>query len=359
MRLTIPSSPFAVSKIRAWQPSTPGSPDDWRTSLGQIIVEVEFESGFVGIGVGGGGAASLHVINSLMRTELTNKTFVTPLELHHHMCQYTSFYGRSGIVPMAISGIDLAIWDAYAKSNNSTVLSILNANCDPITNCPMYQTVFDDTDALLATEQGMAAVKLHLERYGSDPDIDEIAELVQRTRAAVGPDCELMLDAFGKWSVATTRKVADRIYKYDIAWIEEPLLPQEIASYAQLCRHSPIPIAGGEHEYLIDGFRRLIDAHAHDVYQPDINWCGGLSTLIAIYEMANRNEVRVCPHRGSEAFALPAIIALDPRPLAESGRDWFKAITPPTRVEQGRASCNVGLGFGIQLSTAPRNDEQP
>jgi L-rhamnonate dehydratase len=235
----------------------------------------------------------------------------------------------------------------------------LNANCDPITNCPMYQTVFDDTDALLATEQGMAAVKLHLERYGSDPDIDEIAELVQRTRAAVGPDCELMLDAFGKWSVATTRKVADRIYKYDIAWIEEPLLPQEIASYAQLCRHSPIPIAGGEHEYLIDGFRRLIDAHAHDVYQPDINWCGGLSTLIAIYEMANRNEVRVCPHRGSEAFALPAIIALDPRPLAESGRDWFKAITPPTRVEQGRASCNVGLGFGIQLSTAPRNDEQP
>jgi L-rhamnonate dehydratase len=359
MRLTIPSSPFAVSKIRAWQPSTPGSPDDWRTSLGQIIVEVEFESGFVGIGVGGGGAASLHVINSLMRTELTNKTFVTPLELHHHMCQYTSFYGRSGIVPMAISGIDLAIWDAYAKSNNSTVLSILNPNCDPITNCPMYQTVFDETDALLATEQGMAAVKLHLERYGSDPDIDEIAELVQRTRAAVGPDCELMLDAFGKWSVATTRKVADRIYKYDIAWIEEPLLPQEIASYAQLCRHSPIPIAGGEHEYLIDGFRRLIDAHAHDVYQPDINWCGGLSTLIAIYEMANRNEVRVCPHRGSEAFALPAIIALDPRPLAESGRDWFKAITPPTRVEQGRASCNVGLGFGIQLSTAPRNDEQP
>ena len=357
MHVSTPTFPFTISTIRAWQPPTPGSPDDWRTSLGQIIVEVEFESGVMGLGVGGGGAASIHVINTLMRTELTQKSFLTPLELHHHMCQFTSFYGRSGIVPMAISGIDLAIWDAYAKSTNSTVLSILNPNCDPITNCPMYQTVFDDTAALLATEQGMAAVKLHLERYGSDPNIGEIAELVQRTRAAVGPDCELMLDAFGKWSVATTRKVADRIYKYDIAWIEEPLLPEEIESYAQLCRHSPIPIAGGEHEYLIDGFRRLVDTHAHDVYQPDISWCGGLSTLIAIYELANRNEVRVCPHRGSEAFALPAIIALDPRPLAESGRDWFKAIAPPTRVEQGRASCNVGLGFGIELSTVDSSEK--
>jgi L-rhamnonate dehydratase len=351
MRSSIPSSPFVISKIRAWQPATPGSPNDWRTSLGQIIVEVELESGFVGIGVGGGGAASLHVINGLMRTELTNKTFVTPLELHHHMCKFTSFYGRSGIVPMAISGVDLATWDAYAKSNNSTVLKILNPNCDSTKSCPMYQTVFDDTAALLATEQGMAAVKLHLERYGSDPDIGAITELVHRTRDAVGPDCELMLDAFGKWDVATTREVADRICKYDIAWIEEPLLPQEISSYTDLCQHSPIAIAGGEHEYLIEGFRRLVDAHAHDVYQPDINWCGGLSTLISIYELANRNELRVCPHRGSEAYALPAIIGLDSNPLAESGRDWFKAITPLTCVEQGRASCNGGSGFGITLST--------
>jgi L-alanine-DL-glutamate epimerase-like enolase superfamily enzyme len=159
MRTSIPSSPFIISRIRAWQPSTPGSPNDWRTSLGQIIVEVELESGFVGIGVGGGGAAALHVINGLMRTELTNKTFVTPLELHQHMCTFTSFYGRSGIVPMAISGVDLATWDAFAKSNNSTVLKILNPNCDLTKSCPMYQTVFDDIAAVLATEQGMAAVK--------------------------------------------------------------------------------------------------------------------------------------------------------------------------------------------------------
>ena len=351
MRASIPNSPFTVATVRAWQPSTPGSPDDWRTSLGQIIVEIQFDSGVVGLGVGGGGAPSIHVIDNLMRTELTNKTFQTPIDLHHHICDFTSFYGRSGIVPMAISGVDLAVWDAYAKSNNSTVLKILNPHSDPTACCPMYQTVFDETAALQSTEQGMAAVKLHLERYGSDPDVRAIEELVQRTRAAVGPDCELMLDAFGKWNVATTREVADRIHRYDIAWIEEPLLPQEITSYTELCRHSPIPIAGGEHEYLIDGFRRLIDAHAHDIYQPDINWCGGLSTLIAIYELANRNEVRVCPHRGSEAFSLPAIMAFDNTPLAESGRDWFKAITPLTRVDQGRASCNTGMGFGIELST--------
>jgi L-alanine-DL-glutamate epimerase-like enolase superfamily enzyme len=352
MRVKIPASSFAVSEIRAWQPTTPGSPEDWRTSLGQIIVEVEFASGVIGLGVGGGGSASIHVIHSVMRAELLDKEFLTPLDLHDHMCKFTSFYGLSGIVPMAISGIDLAIWDAFAKSQHSTVLKILDPNCEANASCPMYQTVFDDAAALLATEQGMAAVKLHLERYGSDPDVREIEQLVHKTRDAIGPDCELMLDAFGKWSVSTTREIAERVYKYDIAWIEEPLLPQEIASYTELCKNSPVPIAGGEHEYLINGFIRLVDAHAHHVYQPDVNWCGGLSTLIAIYELANCNDVRVCPHRGSEPFALPAIMALDSRPLAESGRDWFTAINPPTTVDQGRASCNAGLGFGIELSTS-------
>ncbi len=349
MRLSGPSLPFSVATIRAWQPSTPGSPEDWRTTLGQIVVEVVLDSGVIGLGVGGGGLSSIHVIHNVMRTELRDKEFATPFDLHEHMCEFTSFYGLSGIVPMAISGIDLAVWDAYAKSNNSTILQLLEPSQDPNASCPMYQTVFDDVGALRAANLGMAAVKLHLERYGSTPDIGKIEDLVNRTRNAVGPDCLLMLDAFGKWDVSTTRKLADRIYKYDIGWIEEPLLPQEVASYTELCEHSPIPIAGGEHEYLLNGFSRLMDAGAHDVYQPDVNWCGGLSTLLSIYELAKRNDVRVCPHRGSEPFALPAIMALDPNPLAESGRDWFRVFKPSIDVEQGRATCNVGLGFGIEL----------
>jgi len=349
MRFSDLSSPFTVSTIRAWQPATPGSPADWRTSLGQIIVEIELSSGIVGLGVGGGGAAAIHVIHSVMRSELVNKEFATPLDLHAHICKFTSFYGLSGIVPMAISGIDLAIWDGYAKNNHSTVVKMLDANQDPNASCSMYQTVFDEVGALHAAVQGMAAVKLHLEQHGHDPDLRKIEELVRRTRDAIGPDCELMLDAFGKWNVSTTLELADRIYKYDIAWIEEPLLPQDVTLYAELCRHSPIPIAGGEHEYLLCGFRRLVDAHAHDVYQPDVNWCGGLSTLIAIYDLAKDNNVRVCPHRGSEPFALPVIMALDPTPLAESGRDWFRAFDPSPRIENGRVFCNSGLGFGVEL----------
>ena len=69
MRLSKPSSAFTVSTIRAWQPPTPGSPEDWRTALGQIVVEVEFSSGVIGLGVGGGGAAAIHVIHDVMRLE--------------------------------------------------------------------------------------------------------------------------------------------------------------------------------------------------------------------------------------------------------------------------------------------------
>src|SRR6476660_6929668 len=68
-----PNPAMKITGIKAWQPPTPGSPPDWRTQLGQIIVEVQTESGLTGIGVGGGGAASIHVIHTVMRDLLLGK----------------------------------------------------------------------------------------------------------------------------------------------------------------------------------------------------------------------------------------------------------------------------------------------
>ena len=130
----------------------------------------------------------------------------------------------------------------------------------------------------------------------------------------------IMIDAFGRWNVETTLRVADAIAPHHVAWLEEPLPPDELDGYAVLAQKSPVPIAGGEHEYLVEGFKTLIDRGLHSVLQPDINWCGGLTTLKAVYDMAQAVGVRVCPHRGCEPFALHAIAAVDVEPLAESPR---------------------------------------
>jgi len=132
-----------------------------------------------------------------------------------------------------------------------------------------------------------------------------------------------------------------------VSWLEEPVQPDDLAGYAELAEKSPVPIAGGEHEYLAEGFRELIDRGLHAVLQPDINWCGGLTTLIDIYRMANQAGVRVCPHRGCEPFALPAIASLDPEPLAESGRKWFDCLEGAPKIADGQITLSAASGFGV------------
>ena len=85
----------------------------------------------------------------------------------------------------------------------------------------------------------------------------------------------------------------------------------------------------------------------HAVFQPDVCWCGGLTQLVKIYEMASEYGVRVCPHRGSEVWALHAIAALDPQPLAESGRPWMTWVEGQPRIENGTVQLVEGPGFGV------------
>lgn len=337
-----------ILKLSAWQPDCVGSPPDWRTNLGQIVVEIELENGIQGLGVGGGGQAGIHVIETVLRECVLNEKYSCPQEAHSAMLNHTAFYGRKGIVPMAISGVDLAIWDAYAKQRSLSVYQLLTDEPAPET-LPMYQTVFDDKEALSAIEHGKQAVKLHVERFGDRPDPVVIGQLVRATREKLGPSKSIMLDAFGRWDVETTLRVADTICEFGVDWIEEPVPPDALSDYATLNQRSAIPIAGGEHEYLSDGFQELADRNAVSVFQPDINWCGGLTTMIAIYKIAEKSDIRVVPHRGAEPYSLPVIAALDKNPLAESARAWWTCIDGVAipGIEGVPLKLNPGFGVGI------------
>ena len=108
-----------ISNLTAVQPPTPGSPADWRTHLGQIIVQVHTDEGLTGIGVGGGGAASIHVVETVLRDLLVGYELDEfdddRFSLHREMCDRTVFFGQKGLVVMAISGVDLALWDLHGK----------------------------------------------------------------------------------------------------------------------------------------------------------------------------------------------------------------------------------------------------
>src|SRR5437762_5359823 len=165
-RQPAPRPGMKIREIKAFQAATAGSPPDWRTQLGQIVVQVETESGLVGIGVGGGGAAGIHVVQTVLRDLLIGRDASAVEELHHDMNEHTQFYGRKGLVVMATSGVDLALWDLRGKAAGLPVAKLLNPKLDLMAAIPTYGTVFSEREIDAALTAGHDALKLHVESYG-------------------------------------------------------------------------------------------------------------------------------------------------------------------------------------------------
>lgn len=345
-----------ITDVRTCQPIAGNSPPDWRTSLGQILVAVDTNNGLTGYGVGGGGAAGMHVIRSVLRELLVGRA-VEPVEKRwQEMYDATLAFGRKGIAVMALSGVDLALWDLRGKGAGKPIVELLGG--EPGQEIATYSTVWNKVDA--ETAAGTQAVKLHV--HPSDPDagsdrvvasrdrfIDEIVRRTEAARHAIGADRELMIDAWMEWDVEMTLRVAKRVLPLEIGWIEEPISADDVAGYRTLRDECPIPIAGGEHEFTAIGFRPLIEERLHRVLQPDVCWCGGMTELVKIYDMARDAELRVVPHRGSELWGLPGVAALSADPLAESGRPWMTWVGGQPEIREGRIRVGDAPGFGVEI----------
>ncbi len=342
-----------ITNLRASQPIAASSPPDWRTSMGQILVAVDTDAGCVGYGVGGGGAAGVHVVQTVLRELLVGRPLEPVEERWQEMYDATLAFGRKGLAIMAISGVDLALWDLRGKLASKPVAALLGGSVGkPI---PTYVTVWGTIPPDLEGQH--RAFKIHVGNAATTSP-DTIEKTVADARQRVGPDVQLMLDAWMKWTVPFTLDVARRIEKHNVAWIEEPLSPDDLDGYAALVRDCPIAIAGGEHEFTAAGFDALIRRRLHHVLQPDACWCGGLTELVKIYRAAHEHGLRVCPHRGAEPWGLHAIAALDPQPLAESGRPWMTWVEGQPEPRDGAVQLADRPGFGVWFAdeTSPNNE---
>lgn len=311
-----------------------------------MLVIVETDDGLVGHGVGGGGHAAIHVIETVLGPALTGQDATDVEGLWDAMYSLTLAYGRKGLAIMAISGIDLALWDLRAKRANLPLANVLGDDVRP--SVPAYRTGRSPEAWINEGTQGFTALKLNL-GMSANEDVGDVVNRVRRVREALGPDVQMMGDAFMTLDVESTLKIADGLVGVDLGWFEEPLPADDLAGYARLRDECPIPIAGGEHEYTAQAFEDLMVDRLHAIVQPDVCWCGGLTELVKIYRLGERYGIRVCPHRGSEIWSLHAICALDPDPLAESGREWMTWVRDQPKIVDGQVSLGEGIGFGIRI----------
>ena len=320
---------------------------------GSVVVRIRTESGITGYGLGGGGGAAVYIIEHHLRDLLLG---VDPLNIEmlwDQMHGSTAFYGRRGLGTMAISGIDLALWDIAGKAAGLPVYQLAGGATKP--KVPVY---FTSNNVELGLKLGCKAFKLPVDaakpgREGMRGIVDRVAEVRKR----IGPDADLMIDCLARFDVPYTLELTERLMPYHVRWIEEPIHPDDTAGYEALCAQvRGTLIASGEHEYTRFGFADLIRRKAVQVLQPDISWSGGFTELRRIAALAERAALPVVPHRGGSRFGIHFIVATPSCQLAESfgigetGNDLMQALTP--RFENGFAYPPEGPGFGVEIDNA-------
>ena len=178
---------------------------------------------------------------------------------------------------------------------------------------------------------GFKRIKLALPYCPLDgPDgLKKNAELVQYVREQLGPEGEIMLDCWMSLTEPYTLQLADAVAPYRVNWIEEPLKADDYEGHARLkAQIKTCRIATGEHLYTRFEFRRMAEHNSAHIWQPDIQWSGGLTELIRIAAMASAYEIPVIPHLGgSSPFATHFIMATTNSPWAEFF--WPPAGGPP------------------------------
>ncbi len=273
---------------------------------GWLLVELFTDAGHVGIG-----EAAL----APRLTKAAIDTYLAPLLIGRSpwdvellwqiMYRHTMAWGRKGVGMTAISAVDVAIWDLLGKITGQPVYRLLGGRTKtriPLYASRLYSQGLDSLAAEAARyhEAGFRAMKL---RFGWGPadgaaGMQRNVELVRTVREVVGDETDVMADAYMGWTLDYARRMIPLLEPFNLRWLEEPVIPDDISGYATLNAMGRIPIAGGEHEFTLHGFRELLEARAVSYIQFDTNRVGGITQARKILALAEAHSVPVVPHAG-------------------------------------------------------------
>ena len=318
-----------------------------------IVVVIRTKQGVTGYGLGAGGSAAAEIIHGHLRHLLVGANVLNVEMLWDQMYTSSNAYGRRGVFVMALSGVDNALWDILGKHTGQPVYRLLGGtNKERI---PSYATGFDLEGAL---DNGFQHFKIPIRDgvFEGEAGMRRIVDLLTKARKTIGAERSLMIDCGSRWDeVDYTIEMARRLEDVKLFWIEEPLSPDNLTGYAELVRKvDSTKIASGEHEYTRFGFANLIRHNAVEVLQPDVSWCGGVTSLRRIAAMAAEHHLEFIPHRGGSLYGLPLALSSPHCRWAESfgtgdnGTELMDAMTAP--FEDGYYLPPDKPGFGADIT---------
>lgn len=222
-----------------------------------------------------------------------------------------SSHGMGAAAAMALSGLDIALWDLRGRVSGWSIHRLLGGAPKPIKAYAGGISLGYQEPASLAAEAeahvafGYRALKL---RVGDTPRRD-IARL-EAVRTALGDDIEILVDANTSYTVDDVRRVMPAFTEFGVGWLEEPFPPGDYRSYIQAAQLGTVPLAAGENHFTRFEFTRLLEDGAVGFVQPDLSKTGGITESMRIAALASAWKVSVNPHTSATGINMVATLHL-------------------------------------------------
>ena len=340
------------------------------------------------VGISGWGEGSLQYKDAALEAEILDfGKFLEGKDPRRIDWIWTSLYRRvtwaGGPVPMsAISAIDLALWDLKARSLDIPVWELAGGKhrdnvrvyangwfenlTEPVPGVPAESAARQASPAkhaeaaLKLKKKGWTALKFY--PFGGPQTvtpqrIQHGIDLVHAVRDAVGPDMEIAIDVRARLDPWSAGRAAQQLEPFNIAWMEEPILYDNVEAMAEFAKSVNVPVSTGEQLYNRWEFRPLLATNTVRMIQPDICHCGGFSEIRKIAYMAETHYVPVAPHNSNGPISTLASLHLDmsiPNAFMQEifvsfFERYQEVLTNPIDISNGHATVPGGPGWGAEI----------
>jgi len=332
-----------------------------RSTRSTTLVRVDTDEGISGIGSASGNGELIEVIVAKVIKPLLvgmDPTEIDTIWDKAYVRGGHKEFGTRGIGVVALSGVDMALWDILGKARGVPLYQLLGGKCRD--KVPVYATALypEEPSKVARRARGFADQGFHGVKIKVGFDLDQDIRIVRAVREELGKDFIVMTDANQGYSVDVALKASDAFADCGAYWLEEPLFVEDIEGHAILREKSKTPIAVGENLHMCYAFENFIMRGAVDFIQPDVARAGGITEIRKITALAARHKVPVSFHTWGDGVALAASVHLSAalkdcivmeldytyNPLRE------ELLREPFKVQNGFLLPPERPGLGIELN---------
>ena len=355
-----------ITKIEAVYPSYEETLKDWRPNLWQIITKIYTDNNKIyGFGTGGGGKASIEIIRGHLAALVVGKEVENINDIksiYDNLYKETIPYGRGGVGSMAISSIDLALWDAFSKYYETPIKNLLEKN--EKLHKETINTYATGNNIDVYNQLGLENYKLSVKSNGDfESEKKELYNTIYSIKKRYKNSKKIMIDCYMSWDIEYTKEMSRFLSDLKIHWIEDISSPEKLLYSESISgKLNGAFLAGGEHDLNHNNFLIMKKNNTYDFWQPDITWCGGISSLLKIIGISNK-EYPIILHRGGEPWGLPLIQSGLINNFAEIHNPKDKKISMSkwenktiNKLDKGILYTNEYLGFGANPIKGIFND---